>query len=60
MGIKHPVCQMCNHVKESEKHKCAFPNERGTKMNYCSGRAPYKWIYKEAATWVMQNYKTFR
>lgn len=60
MGIKQTTCSDCNCIKETQKHLCKFPAERGTKYNFCSGRIPYKWIYQEAAEYVMRNYKTFR
>ena len=60
MGIKHPICQDCDCIKETQKHLCKFPNEWGHKMGSCSGRIPYQWIYKQAIEWVMANYKTLR
>ena len=60
MGIKNPTCLNCEWIKETKKHLCKFPNERGRKMNACTGREDYYPLWKEARDFVNKNYKSFR
>ena len=60
MGIKRPICQSCEWLKETKKINCKYPDQRPNKMEACSGYEKYYPIWKETADFINKNYKIIR